>query len=122
MSQFCEPNERHQSAILAPYSGQSKSLQHGSCVDNCRARKGFKGRLHAPTGEEMMNALPTTIHWAMLYPLLAIYIGAATLLTGVIRDSGGERWSILVPISGVLLLAGAAFALAQAGVFCAFCR
>jgi len=70
----------------------------------------------------MMNALPTTIHWAMLYPLLAIYIGAATLLTGVIRDSGGERWSILVPISGVLLLAGAAFALAQAGVFCAFCR
>ena len=70
----------------------------------------------------MMNALPTTIHWAMLYPLLAIYIGAATLLTSVIRDSGGERWSILVPISGVLLLAGAAFALAQAGVFCAFCR
>lgn len=68
-----------------------------------------------------MSALTTTVHWIVLYPVLAIFIATTTVLTGAVRSTGGERWSILVPISGVLLLAATAFALAQSGVFCAFC-
>ena len=69
-----------------------------------------------------MTTLPTTIHWSILFPVLAICIGIATVLTGVVRNAGGERWSILIPASGVLFIAGAAYGLAQIGAFCAFCK
>lgn len=69
-----------------------------------------------------MSALPTTIHWAILYPILAIFIGTTTVLTEVIRNTKGKRWSIFVPIGGVLFLAWAAYGLARTGAFCAFCE
>jgi Na+-driven multidrug efflux pump len=69
-----------------------------------------------------MSALSTTLHWAILFPILTIFIGTTVVLTGVVRSAGGERWSILVPISGVLFIAGTAYGLAQVGAFCAFCE
>lgn len=48
-----------------------------------------------------MITLPTTIHWAILFPILTLFIGTAVVLTGFVRSVGGERWSILVPVSGV---------------------
>ena len=69
-----------------------------------------------------MSTFPTTIHWVVLIPILAILIGTATILTQVVRGTGGQRWAILVPVSGVLIIAGIAYGLAQIGAFCAFCE
>ena len=69
-----------------------------------------------------MSALPIATHWAILFPALTIFMATAVVLTQVLRNRGEKRWFILVPISGVLLIAGAAYSLAQVGVFCAFCK
>ena len=68
-----------------------------------------------------MSALPITVHWAILFPILTIFVGSTTVLTGVVRSAGLKRWSILVPVSGVLFIAGTAYGLAQVGAFCTFC-
>lgn len=64
----------------------------------------------------------TLIHWALLIPILTIFIGTTIVLTEIVRSTGGQRWAILVPVSAVLLIAGAAYSLAQVGAFCAFCE
>jgi len=69
-----------------------------------------------------MMALPSTIHWAVLFPILTIFIAGSTVLQELVRSSARKRGTIFVPVSAVLSLAGIAYGLAQTGAFCAFCE
>jgi len=69
-----------------------------------------------------MDAFTAAIHGAILFPILSSFIGFAALLTEFVHSGDGKRWSVLVPIGGVLLIAGSAYSLAEAGTFCAFCN
>ena len=69
-----------------------------------------------------MSTLPPTIYWAVLFPVLTIFIATFTALQEIVRNSAVKRGAILVPVSGVLSLAAIAYSLAQSGAFCAFCE
>ena len=69
-----------------------------------------------------MGAFATAIHGVILFPILVTFIGIAAVLTEFVHRKGGRKFSILVPIGGVLLIAGAAYALAETRAFCAFCN